>query len=82
MAIDYLRVSVTSRCNLHCDFCHREGNRGEGDLPLEQFQQIASAARKCGFNKIKFTGGEPLLHPQIVDMVHFAKRSAIAMSHW
>ncbi len=71
--IRYLRVSVTDRCNLRCRYCMPE----EG-VPLiphgrilsyEQIEKIARAAAGLGFDKIRLTGGEPLVRKGIVDLV-------------
>ncbi|MBU0979201.1 MAG: GTP 3',8-cyclase MoaA [Nanoarchaeota archaeon] len=71
--IDYLRVSITGRCNLSCDYCHREGNSDTSDLSLDKFKEIIKAAHDTGFRKLKLTGGEPLLHPHLIDMISSAK---------
>ena len=63
--IDYLRISITDRCNLRCVYCMPE----EG-LPLsprsellafEEIWRVAEAAHKLGFKKFRVTGGEPLV---------------------
>lgn len=57
----YFRVSVTSKCNLACSFCHREGNykKGKEELIPEEIQFACQIAYKSGFQKFKITGGEP-----------------------
>ena len=57
----YFRISVTSKCNLSCQFCHREGNHaGQGEeLTPEEIQFACKMALKAGFKKFKITGGEP-----------------------
>ena len=63
--IDYLRLSVTDRCNYRCRYCMpAEGveKRAHGDiLSLEELAEIAGAAVACGVKKIRLTGGEPLV---------------------
>jgi len=72
-AIDYLRVSVTDRCNLRCVYCMPlEGVpwKPRGDiLSLEQIAQIVEAAAGLGFQKVRLTGGEPLVRKGIVHLV-------------
>ncbi|HOX12621.1 MAG TPA: radical SAM protein [Spirochaetia bacterium] len=71
--IDYLRVSVTDRCNLRCVYCMpAEGVpllRHEDILSLEEIVRIAEAAVGLGIRKIRLTGGEPLVRKGILDLV-------------
>lgn len=67
--INYLRLSVTDRCNLRCSYCVPEGVTltGCGDvLNDEQLLQAARAAVAIGVEKIRVTGGEPLVRKGIV----------------
>ncbi len=71
--INYLRISVTDRCNLRCVFCMPE--EGVDLVPHDQvlsFEEIADVARAAvdmGVNKIRITGGEPLVRRDIVALV-------------
>jgi len=70
--IRYLRVSVTELCNLRCEYCSPEGacSKGEGGpLPLEALESIVAAAVGLGVDKVRITGGEPLLREGIVGFV-------------
>lgn len=64
-AVDYLRISVTDRCNLRCVYCiPQEGIQTlphEEILTYEEIVRIARAAASVGVTKIKVTGGEPLV---------------------
>ena len=66
-----LRISVTQRCNLACPFCHKEGDERETDYEMtpREIQKIVSIATSLGIDKIKLTGGEPLLRNDIVEIV-------------
>jgi cyclic pyranopterin phosphate synthase len=65
-----LRMSVTQRCNLNCIYCHAEGERSpESELPLEDIREILRVAAQLGMRSVKFTGGEPLLREDILDIV-------------
>ena len=70
--IDYLRLSVTDRCNYRCQYCMPETGvekRAHGDiLTLEELAEIAGAAVACGVKKIRLTGGEPLVRRGLVDL--------------
>jgi len=68
--ITNLRISLTPRCNLKCIYCHREGEvKPEAELPLEQVAEILRVASKFGIRSVKFTGGEPLLRKDIIDIL-------------
>lgn len=68
--INYLRVSVTDRCNLRCVYCHPVRAfrfRKHADiLRYEEILEIIRAARDLGINKIRLTGGEPLIRKNFV----------------
>ncbi len=74
--IDYLRISVTDRCNLRCTYCMpAEGVRlmSHGDiLSYEEIYEVAEAAAKLGIKKVRITGGEPLVRvglPRLIQML-------------
>jgi cyclic pyranopterin phosphate synthase len=75
--ITYLRVSVTDHCNLSCFYCTpgREGCQGSAGqvLSLEEIVRIAGVAAACGIGKIRLTGGEPLLRPDLTELVRRLK---------
>jgi cyclic pyranopterin phosphate synthase len=68
--IDYLRISVTDRCNERCLYCMPEGYKGWAQRPdhltAHELVRIAASASALGFRKFRLTGGEPLLRPDIV----------------
>lgn len=72
--IDYLRISVTDRCNLRCVYCMPEG--GIPSLPhddilrYEEIVRLARIAAGLGVRTIRLTGGEPLVRKDIVDLVN------------
>ena len=71
--IDYLRLSVTDRCNLRCRYCMPEEgvpSIPHGDiLSYEELLRVAAATVRLGVRKIRVTGGEPLVRKGIVDFV-------------
>ncbi len=71
--INYLRISVTDRCNLRCQYCMpEEGVKLLGHKDILSFEEIvgfAEAAVKKGITKIRLTGGEPLVRKGIVELV-------------
>ncbi|MDF2955018.1 MAG: GTP 3' 8-cyclase [Candidatus Alkanophagales archaeon MCA70_species_2] len=67
-----LRFSVTRRCNLRCFYCHNEGEPldPKGEISVEMVAAIVSVALKhFGVRKVKFSGGEPLMRADFVDIV-------------
>ena len=69
-AITDLRVSVTDRCNYKCVYC-RTGNEGIQftELAIDNYLRMIRIFVSLGIEKIRLTGGEPLLRPGLVDMV-------------
>lgn len=66
--IDYLRVSVTKRCNLNCSYCGAEKERSEGELTAGQIEKIVRVFAGFGITKVRLTGGEPLVREDICDI--------------
>ncbi len=67
---------VTYRCNARCRFCDlwkKRRYRETGDCSIEDVATNLAALRKIGIEFIDFTGGEPLLHPDLPDMLKMAK---------
>src|ERR1700754_3369339 len=69
-AITDLRVSVTDRCNYKCVYC-RTGNEGAQytELPIADYLRMVRQFVSLGVEKIRLTGGEPLLRSGLVEMV-------------
>ncbi len=71
--INYLRISLTDHCNLRCVYCMPLRGLtfvpGDEVLTASEIEQVAKAAAKVGFNKIRLTGGEPLLRKDAVEIV-------------
>ena len=68
--VNSLRISLTQRCNFNCFFCHQEGESGpNGEVTPEEIETVVSVAAELGINKIKLTGGEPLLRDDVVEIV-------------
>ncbi len=70
--IDYLRISVTDRCNLRCRYCMPEpvsAVQHADILRYEEILRICRAAAELGITKFKVTGGEPLVRAGCVDFI-------------
>lgn len=77
-AINYLRISLIDHCNLRCVYCMPLRGLSfvpSGDLlTADQIETVVRAAAKLGFNKIRLTGGEPLLRSDLLDIVERISR--------
>ena len=75
--IDYLRISLTDRCNLRCIYCMpEEGVRAlahEDILSLEEIERLVRIAAEMGITRVRLTGGEPLVRKGVVDLVRALK---------
>jgi cyclic pyranopterin phosphate synthase len=69
-----LRISVTQRCNLRCDYCHREGegccaSDTKEEMSVAEIVRIARIGVSLDISRIKLTGGEPLMRKDLCDIV-------------
>ena len=71
--IDYLRVSVTDKCNLRCIYCMDEKDnsflKNDEKLTDDEIYRIVKESSKLGIKKVRITGGEPLVRPDLVNLV-------------
>ncbi len=77
--INYLRVSLTDRCNLRCVYCMPENGihnklPHEAILTLEEMYEVIKSFVNLGITKIRFTGGEPLVRLGVVDLIEKVKK--------
>ena len=72
--INYLRVSVTKRCNLNCSYCGACNEKDNTELTAEQIEKIVRAFAHCGITKVRLTGGEPLVRRDICDVAERISR--------
>jgi cyclic pyranopterin phosphate synthase len=80
-AITDLRLSVTDRCNYKCVYC-RTGNDGAqfSELPIADYARLLRVFVSLGIEKIRLTGGEPLLRKGLLDLVRETARLRPAFS--
>ncbi len=71
--INYLRISVTDRCNLRCVYCMPENGvpllKHEDILNFDEIVEFTKIAVSKGIDKVRITGGEPLVRNGIVDLI-------------
>ena len=72
-AITYLRISLTDRCNLRCVYCMpQDGLQWQAradQLSVDEIARVVETAAQGGMKRVRLTGGEPLVHPKIVEIV-------------
>src|SRR5829696_1398481 len=74
--MDYLRISVTDRCNFRCQYCMPEDIKFQDKshiLTLEEMLTFAEACLQLGVTKVRVTGGEPLVRRGVVKFVGWLK---------
>lgn len=65
-----LRLSITNRCNIKCLYCHHDGMMPSiNEMTPEEIFQILKIAKSLGVEKIRFSGGEPLIRDDIVEII-------------
>lgn len=71
-----LRIVLTTKCNYQCKYCFAEGEKDKQIriIPIEKLKQIIKISKEFGINKIKLTGGEPLLYPQIKELLEYIRK--------
>ena len=71
--VDYLRISITDRCNERCLYCMPEGYHGWAQRPdhltTEEILRLVRVAAGMGFRKFRLTGGEPLVRSDVPEIV-------------
>ena len=74
--VSYLRVSVTDRCDLRCVYCMAEDMsflpKAE-ILTLEELERLSAAFISLGVDKIRLTGGEPLVRKNVMSLIQIGR---------
>ena len=73
-----IRVSLTDRCNFNCVYCHNEGlgdTRGpaepnDNEMVADDVARLLEVVEDLGIEKVKFTGGEPMLRQDLLDIIY------------
>ena len=72
--LTYLRISVTDRCNMRCDYCRPAADAYQAEshaqiLSYEEIERVVSVAAKLGVTKVRITGGEPLVRRDLTKLI-------------
>ena len=79
----YLRMSITNDCNFACMYCRPDDKKCEVSgalMNVEEIIQIAYAFAELGINKIRLTGGEPLLHKQFEEIIQAVSKLPVELA--
>ncbi|MDP6671189.1 MAG: radical SAM protein [archaeon] len=69
-----LQIELTQRCNYNCGFCFNQNAHGSGpELGFEQVKKVIYKACEAGIERVRFTGGEPLLRSDIFQILEYTK---------
>ncbi len=84
MDIRSVLFQIIRQCNYCCFHCSQDaphiGQEMEEPVPLETVRSRLSALKQMGLQRVRFTGGEPLLHPELLEIVSFAKELSLNTS--
>ncbi len=71
--INYLRISLTKRCNLNCSYCGAQCEKDD-ELTADEIVKIVRVFASLGITKVRLTGGEPLMRRDICDIAERIKK--------
>lgn len=74
-----LRIILTTKCNYQCRYCFAEGEKEKNEkiTDIEGLKKIIKVGKEFGINKIKLTGGEPLLYPYMEELLNYIRKVEI-----
>ncbi|MDL2310748.1 GTP 3',8-cyclase MoaA [Peptostreptococcaceae bacterium OttesenSCG-928-C18] len=79
--INYLRISITDKCNLRCKYCMPEDGvlkvEHEDVMTIEEYIKVAKVFKGLGISKVRITGGEPLVKKGVLDLISGLKEIGI-----
>lgn len=71
--IEYVRLSVTDKCNMRCFYCMPEGFKGfevpENWLTFDEIERVIAAFTRLGVHRVRLTGGEPLVRKNLPELI-------------
>lgn len=73
---NYLHISLTQKCNLGCVYCKSENmyyDNTYDKLTVDDYKFLIKSMSEIGISKVRFSGGEPLLYPRLIELIRFAK---------
>ena len=77
---DYIQLYPTMRCNQSCGFCFNRSMPVVPDLSLDDFRAMLDVFNKAAVGTLDIMGGEPTLHPEIVQLIHEAVTAGLSVN--
>ena len=75
--------NTTNACNMFCDHCYRDaGCKADEELNTQEAKTLLEQIAKAGFKIMIFSGGEPLMRPDIVELVEYATKLGLRSVFW
>ena len=71
---NYLRLSLTTRCNFKCTYCYTPEASPVPSIPSSFMLRLVKLFASQGVDKVRLTGGEPLVHPNIIEIASNIKK--------
>src|SRR4026207_475654 len=68
----YVKIKINYGCNLKCEMCKHWRETREPPISMDRFKEVITELGELGCKKIHFSGGEPMLRPQLPDLVEYA----------
>ena len=68
---------ITDRCNFKCDYCRGSNNYTKGTMSLKDIKNVIDLWSHDNLQNIRFSGGEPTLHPNIIEIIEYTKTKGI-----
>ena len=75
-----IAIELNKNCNLQCSFCFQAERKNNQHLPYSRLKHLFTEAKELGIHNIRFTGGEPLLHKDIIKILREAKKKEFNVS--
>ena len=73
LVLDLLWLEITEICNERCSHCYGDGGpMRKNSMPVNLVKKIIKQGNEAGFTKLQFTGGEPLMHKNLWEIVEYA----------
>jgi radical SAM protein with 4Fe4S-binding SPASM domain len=73
-----VKLQLTEKCNFNCSFCfNKQGFKEAAELPTKTAKKVIAAISDQGLEAIRFTGGEPLLHPNFLELLSYANKKGL-----
>ena len=81
LVVGGIYIEITSKCNLHCSYCYHGDclNQTISELTMEKFESLLEQLSFLGISEIEFSGGEPTLHKNLIEMADMAKKRSFSL---